>query len=236
MKRRPVYVFFIVVLLLTACVDGRLPFEFPFNVAPVMKRLGSDLKQNDVYVGDPVFIRILKEEHVLELWMKAERANRYKLVKSYPICRWSGKLGPKYFEGDLQAPEGFYATNLKSLNPHSKYHLSFNINYPNEYDRMYGRTGSYLMVHGDCVSRGCYAMTDRGIEEIYILVEKALENGQSEIPVQVFPFRMTNEKMLQVSNSSNYPFWKNLKQGYDFFEKNGYPPRWRVNYGEYDFY
>lgn len=223
-------------LLLSACVGGQLPFKFPFDTKPIMNRLDNDLEQSHVYVGDPVFIRIFKEEHVLELWMQSEGKSRYKLVKSYPICKWSGQLGPKYFEGDRQSPEGFYATNLLSLNPESQYHLSFNINYPNLYDRQYGRTGSFIMVHGDCVSVGCYAMTDRGIEEIYILVERALGAGQREIPVHVFPFRMTEARMLREAGSPYYPFWKNLKEGYDFFELRGYPPQWAVNYGEYDFY
>ncbi len=230
------YACIMALMTLTACVDGTLPFNFPFDAKPVMNRLNSDLKTSEVYVGDPVFIRIFKEEHILELWMKSQGANRYKLVKSYPICRWSGQLGPKYIEGDRQAPEGFYSTNLLSLNPNSRYHLSFNVNYPNEYDRQYGRTGSFIMVHGDCVSEGCYAMTDRGIEEIYILVESALGAGQQEIPVHIFPFRMTPARMMSVANSPNYPFWKNLREGYNYFESRGYPPRWNVNYGEYDFY
>lgn len=201
-----------------------------------MGRIGGDLRHSDVYLGDPVFIRIFKEEHVLELWMRSETTNQYKLVKSYPICRWSGHLGPKYFEGDHQAPEGFYYTNADSLNPNSMYHLSFNINFPNEFDEYYGRTGSFIMVHGDCVSEGCYAMTDPLMEEIYILVDHALRRSVDEVPIHVFPFRMADERMVQERNSPNYHFWRNLKEGHDFFGRHGYPPRWIVKYGAYDFY
>ena len=231
---RNISFFILIMVFLTSCTNGE--FKFPFEVGRVMNRLHTDLQQSDVYVGDPVFVRIFKEEHVLELWMRSEEDSRYKLVKAYPICRWSGNLGPKFYEGDLQAPEGFYATDLLSLNPQSRYHLSFNINYPNDYDRSYGRTGSFIMVHGDCVSEGCYAMTDRGIEEIYILVERALGAGQAQVPIHIFPFRMTQERMAREVTSPNYPFWQNLKEGYDFFETYGRPPYWGLNYGEYDFY
>lgn len=221
------------VFLLTACAGG---IKFPYDFGGTMNRIDKDLRYSHVYLGDPVFIRIFKEEHILELWMRSEETNQYKLVKSYPICQWSGHLGPKYFEGDHQSPEGFYYTNTESLNPESMYHLSFNINFPNEFDRYYGRTGSFIMVHGDCVSEGCFAMTDPLMEEIYILVDHALRRSVDEVPVHVFPFRMTAQRMQQARNNPNYPFWRNLKEGHDFFEKHGYPPRWIVKYGEYDFY
>ena len=224
----------VLILSLGACTQ--IDFEFPFDIGKIVNRVDTDLKKNDVYIGDPVFIRIFKEESVLELWMKSEDSERYTLIKSYPICKWSGVVGPKIYEGDRQAPEGFYHTDLLSLNPNSAYHLSFNINFPNEYDQAYGRTGSFIMVHGDCVSEGCYAMTDRGVEEIYLLVERALGAGQREVPVHVFPFRMTPEKMILNQTSRHYAFWRNLKEGYDFFEQKGYPPRWVVQYGEYKFY
>ncbi len=173
-------------------------------------------------MGNPVFIRIFKQEAVLEMWIKAE--GEYRLLKTYKICAYSGTLGPKRKEGDRQAPEGFYSVSRSSLNPHSKFHLSFNLGYPNAYDRAHKRTGSYLMVHGNCVSVGCYAMTDEKIEEIYKLVEKALKQGQKKVQVHIYPFRMTQENMAAYSHNRWYDFWANLKEGYDYFEAEHLPP------------
>jgi len=219
-------------LLLTGCAGLSIPPE----VRQILNRVQPELKQQNVYVGDPVFIRIFKEENILELWMRPENSYMYTLVKTYPICKWSGALGPKFAEGDHQAPEGFYATNLQNLNPNSKYHLSFNIQFPNEFDRAHGRTGTFLMVHGDCVSEGCYAMTDPLMEEIYVLVERALMAGQTEVPIHIFPFRMTPERTRMEFASPHYPFWWNLKEGHDYFEINKTPPLWTVTNKQYDFY
>ena len=141
-------------------------------------------------MGDPVFVRIFKQEGQLELWLK--KNGRYALYKTFPICKWSGRLGPKLKEADYQSPEGFYSVSAKQLNPHSNYYRAFNVGYPNAFDRQNGRTGGLVMVHGACKSVGCFAMTDRGIEEIYGFVEAALRAGQKEIPVHIFPFRMTD--------------------------------------------
>ncbi len=223
---------FIVCLFLTGCAGLSISPE----MRQILNRVQPEMTQGNVYVGDPVFIRIFKEENILELWMKADTSHHYTLVKTYAICKWSGRLGPKFAEGDHQAPEGFYATNLQNLNPNSKYHLAFNIQFPNAYDRSKGRTGTFLMIHGDCVSEGCYAMTDRLMEEIYILVERALLAGQTEVPVHIFPFRMTPERLKQEFTSPYYPFWRNLKEGHDYFERSGVPPLWTVTNGRYDFY
>ncbi len=180
------------------------------------------MKKAGVIKGDRVFIRIFKKERILELWMKSEEI--YHKVYTYPICAYSGKLGPKQREGDMQSPEGFYKVPYGNLNPNSHYHLSFNLGYPNEYDRSHGRTGSYLMVHGKCASVGCYAMTDSKIEEIYGMVEAALLNGQNEVPVHSFPFKMSKYNINKYKNSKWYSFWLNLKQGYDMFERNHIPP------------
>ena len=169
-----------------------------------------------------VFLRIFKEESELEVW--AEQGERYTLVKTYPVCKWSGELGPKLKEGDRQSPEGFYQVRLGSLNPNSNYHLSFNLGFPNSFDRAHGRTGSYLMVHGRCSSIGCYAMTDQGIEEIYRIVETALKSGQRAVPVHIFPFRMTDANLERYAGSQWIEFWRNLKQGYDAFEADRRPP------------
>ena len=172
--------------------------------------------------GQPVFLRIFKEEGELEVWLRG--AQSYALFETYPICAWSGALGPKLKEGDGQSPEGFYFVPASALNPASRFHLSFNLGFPNAYDRAHGRTGSFLMVHGDCVSIGCYAMTDAKIEEIYGLVEAALREGQPFVRVHAFPFRMTARNMARHAASSWIEFWTNLKEGYDSFERTGRPP------------
>ncbi len=208
----------------------------------IFERLPGDLRMRELTlkesleaiggrVGDPVFIRIFKKESVLELWMK--RGAKYRLLKSYPICKYSGELGPKLKEGDGQSPEGFYRVYRSSLNPESRFHLSFNLGYPNSYDRQHGRSGSYLMVHGNCVSIGCYAMTDEKIEEIYKVVEGALKRGQSFVSVHIFPFRMSVWNMNENIHNRWYDFWQNLKEGYDYFEKYHIPPDITAKNGRY---
>lgn len=172
----------------------------------------------------PIMIRIFKEEGVLEVW-KMKTDGRYGLAATYDICKWSGKLGPKYVEGDRQAPEGFYTVRPSQMNPNSSYHLAFNIGYPNVYDRVHGRTGSHLMVHGACSSAGCYSMTDEQIEEIYAFARDAFKGGQKEFQVQAFPFRMTAANMARYKGDPNMSFWENLKEGYDHFELTRLPPK-----------
>jgi len=184
--------------------------------------------------GDAVFVRVFKDERVLEVWLK--RGERYALFDSYPICAFSGGPGPKLAEGDGQSPEGFYEVGRRQLNPDSAYHLAFDLGFPNAHDRMLGRTGSYLMVHGSCVSIGCYAMTDHGITEIYGLVAAALEAGQPGVPVHIFPFRMTPSAMAAAAADSTWAaFWANLKEGYDAFEATHVPPRVSACEGRYAF-
>ena len=182
--------------------------------------------------GEAVFIRIFKEEALLEVWVKKDV--QYAHLKSYRICAYSGALGPKEKEGDFQAPEGFYKVTKELLNPNSKYYLSFNLGYPNAYDRAHKRTGDFLMVHGNCISAGCYAMTDEKIEEIYTLVEKALEKGQNYVPVHAYPFKMTDENMALYEGNVWYDFWVNLKEGYDYFEDQRHPPKVKVKEKRYE--
>lgn len=167
------------------------------------------------YQGEPLFIRIIKQDKQFEVFVR--RQNRYQLFRSYPICAFSGGIGPKKKEGDRKTPEGFYGISRTSLNPASRYHLSMNIGYPNSYDRQKGYTGSFIMIHGDCVSVGCIAMTNPLIEEIYTLVEKALDNGQGRIPVHIFPFHMTPQNLNVLTNSEHIDFWQNLASGYQRF-------------------
>jgi murein L,D-transpeptidase YafK len=171
----------------------------------------------------PILIRIYKEEGTLEVW-KQDRTGRFAVLKSYPICKYSGKLGPKIAQGDYQAPEGFYDITPDQMNPQSSEYLSFNIGFPNAFDRSLGRTGSFLMVHGGCKSVGCYAMTDYGIEEIYGLVYEAFQGGQAKIQLQAFPFRMTTTNLVRHEHDPNVSFWQMLKTGSDAFLETGQPP------------
>lgn len=190
----------------------------------VMPRLQTELEAKNLQPGSPIFIRIFKEEKILELWIEKMEGGRFELFKSYPICTFSGTLGPKLSEGDKQAPEGFYFVPPARMNPNSRFHLSFNLGYPNTYERSQGRTGSFLMVHGNCVSIGCYAMGDRQIEEIYLLADAALKGGQPFFRVHCFPFQMNADRLKKESGKQWHPFWINLKQGYDHFEKHKRPP------------
>jgi murein L,D-transpeptidase YafK len=208
---------------------------WPFQREEVVRQVKIDFERRDIEIGAPAYIRIFKEDAILQLWLRDKQSQKYALYKTYPICTFSGKLGPKLREGDLQSPEGFYYVTEDRLNPNSAYHLSFNIGFPNVYDRKLGRTGSLLMVHGGCKSEGCYAMTDAGIEEIYAIVELALNNGQDAVPIHIFPFHMTNENMQQYADSTWAPFWWNLKQGYDLFEVTKMPPSVYTQNGRYVF-
>jgi len=181
--------------------------------------------------GQAIYLRIFKQESLMEVWI--ETSTGYKHLKNYEICAYSGHLGPKLKEGDRQAPEGFYRVKKEQLNPNSKFHLAFNLGYPNRYDKAHKRTGSYLMVHGNCASTGCYAMTDEKIEEIYDLVESALKKGQKYVHVDIYPFRMTSENMEMYNYSQWYDFWLNLKEGYDYFEVNKHPAKIIVKDGKY---
>lgn len=182
--------------------------------------------------GDRLYIRIFKRERRLELWYQRGKGP-YRWYKSYEICNYSGGLGPKKLVGDLKSPEGFYSTNKGRLNPNSSYHMSFNIGYPNQYDRAHGYTGNYLMVHGECVSAGCYAMTNPGIEEIYRLVEYVLDHGQREIPIHIFPFAMTEKNLTDHQNSNDIEFWHELKPAYDIFQTQRRVPRVTVKNKKY---
>ena len=202
------------------------------NVRPVLKH---DLTAVGLKFGDPVFIRALKEENQLELYVRNRASRKFDLFRTYPIAAASGTLGPKLVEGDGQVPEGFYFVPPEAMKPDSQFHLAFNIGFPNEYDRAHGRTGTVIMVHGNHVSIGCLAMTDEKIEEIYSLCAAALDRGQPYFRVHIFPFRMTGERMLKAAGDTNEGFWKNLKQGYDRFEKSHLPPDVNVENGRYTF-
>lgn len=192
--------------------------------ARVWPNLERELDAFGLASSGPLFIRIFKQEKELEIWGVEIKSATFRKFKTYPICTYSGSLGPKQREGDFQSPEGFYDITKDRLNPRSNFHLAFDVGYPNAYDQALGRTGSFIMVHGACVSIGCFAMTNEGIEEIYLLVESALNGGQASLPVHIFPFRMTEENMKAHEEDEWITFWRNLKEGYDLFELTGQPP------------
>ena len=184
--------------------------------------------------NDPILIRSYKKEAEMEVW-KRSSDGRYALLKTYPICRWSGQLGPKVREGDRQAPEGYYTVSPSQMNPNSAYYLSFDTGFPNAFDRSLGRTGGALMVHGSCSSRGCFAMTDQNIAEIYAIARESLASGQRGFQFQSYPFRMTAKNLAQHRLDPNIAFWKNLKEGSDYFEVTKDEPRVSVAGARYSF-
>jgi murein L,D-transpeptidase YafK len=200
-------------------------------LARVNPRIEEELADKGFRLGAPVFIRIFKLPAQLEMWLG--KNGRYELFRSYPICDFSGYPGPKRHEGDWQSPEGFYSVSAEQMNPRSSYHLSFNIGYPNEYDKLRNHSGSNIMVHGDCSSMGCFAMNDYRMEEIYILAHVALSNGQQSFAVHVFPFKMTVDNMNRFQSSPWIGFWRNLKEGYDAFEQTRQVPEIQVAGGRY---
>jgi murein L,D-transpeptidase YafK len=191
---------------------------------PVSPKLIQAMVEKDMDLQSPILVRLFKQEAELEVW-KQNRSGKFALLKTYPICRWSGDLGPKVREGDRQAPEGFYAISPAQMNPQSAYYLSFNTGYPNAYDSSLGHTGSQLMVHGDCSSRGCYAMTDEQIAEIYSLGRESFFGGQKSFQFQAYPFRMTPANMAKHRNNPNMAFWKMIKEGNDHFEVSHQEPK-----------
>ena len=229
----------LVVLITFAPLAGKAQTgEMPSNyraaeiVSAELTKLSPVLADKGLKLGAPVYIAIYKSERRLELWSQADDG-AFKLFKSYRVCDMSGGLGPKLSQGDDQAPEGFYGIARDQLNPDSRYDLSLNIGYPNAYDQAHNRTGSLLMIHGSCLSVGCYAMTDPQIEEIYALVYSALTAGEPSVPVNIFPFEMTAENMAAHASSQWYPFWAELKAGYDAFAATGKPPIVSVLNGNY---
>jgi murein L,D-transpeptidase YafK len=202
-------------LLLASCASSSI------DIAPHLRPLQPDtmmlLGKKGMDAQTPIFIRIFKEESELEVW-KQRDDGRFYHFKTYPICNWSGDLGPKMRYGDRQAPEGFYTVTREQMNPDSKFHLGMNLGYPNAFDRSHGRTGDFLMIHGKCKSAGCYAMTDGLMEEIYAIARESFLGGHDSFHVHAFPFRMTNENMTRFASHEAYPFWETIKEAHDYFE------------------
>jgi murein L,D-transpeptidase YafK len=223
----------LVALSLGACEEDRYRGSARHHI-PIPAATYALMSEKGMSKDQPILIRSYKKESELEVW-KRKANGQYALLKTYPMCRWSGQLGPKVREGDRMAPEGFYAIAPAQMNPNSAYYVSFNMGYPNAFDRAHGRTGSHLMVHGACSSAGCYSMTDDQMGEIYALVREAHNGGQRTVQMQALPFRMTPENLAKHRLDSNIAFWKNLKEGTDYFEVTGDEPQVGVNGGRYVF-
>jgi murein L,D-transpeptidase YafK len=212
-----------------AAAEGALPL----TGTPDLSAFDARLAERGIKLGAPLFIRAFKAESELEVW--AMKDGRYVLFASYPVCQWSGTIGPKVRESDKQTPEGFYTVTRKQLHRSARHPKALNLGFPNPLDKSFARTGSYLLIHGGCSSIGCFAMTDTIIEEIWRISEAALKEGQDHIPVHSFPFRMTDENMARYGNGDWGDFWTNLKEGYDAFERTKYPPRVSVCDKKYSF-
>lgn len=212
------------VFALSGCVADDPPVLGPKHLQPLSPQMLTLIEQKGMRRDSPILLRIFKEESEIEVW-KQTNAGRYELLKTYPICRWSGELGPKIAEGDRQAPEGFYSITPELMNPRSNYYLAFNLGYPNEFDRANDRTGSYLMVHGACSSAGCYSMTDEQIGEIFALARESFDGGQLAFQVQAYPFRMTAKNLARHRRNPHSEFWQMLKEGSDHFELTKLPPK-----------
>ena len=216
--------FLFATLAIAGCTGTSLEDIAPKAEKSLPPALVQSMRAQGMSTTSPIMVRLFKEEATLEVW-KQKSNGRYDLVTSYDICKWSGRLGPKFTEGDRQAPEGFYMVRPHQMNPQSQYHLAFNMGFPNTYDRVHGRSGSHLMVHGACSSAGCYSMTDPQMEQIYAFARDAFKGGQTEFQVQAFPFRMTAANMARYKGDPNYEFWTMLKEGYDHFEITKVPPK-----------
>jgi murein L,D-transpeptidase YafK len=211
-------------------VEGNLPLPG----TPDLSRFTERLAEKGLRPGLPVLLRIFKAESELEVWM--EKDGNYVLFATYPVCHWSGTLGPKLHQGDKQAPEGFYTVSRRQLHLAGRWPRSLNLGFPNLYDKSLARDGNYILVHGGCSSVGCYAMTNTVIEEIFTVTEAALREGEEHVPVHVFPFRMTAANMTAHDGAEWAGFWQNLREGYDSFERTGRPPHVSVCDGRYYFH
>jgi murein L,D-transpeptidase YafK len=215
-----------------AAAHGKLPLPG----TPDLKHLDERLAKRGLPHDAAMLIRIFKAESELEIWINRGGGGRYALFASYPICYWSGRLGPKLKEGDRQAPEGFYTVTLPQAHPNGPRHPNaLDIGFPNSFDSLHGRSGSYILIHGGCASIGCFAMTNAVHKEIHTLAVRALDAGQAYVPIHVFPFRMTEENLARYETPALRPFWRNLKEGYDLFERTHRPPRVSICNSRYTF-
>ena len=212
-----------------AAAAGALPLPGTPNVAVLEDRL----REKGVTLSAPIMIRVLKSESELEIWKEKDGA--FILFASYPICHWSGSVGPKMRDGDKQAPEGYYTVTRNQTRHVGRWPKSLNIGFPNILDQSQARTGDNILIHGGCSSVGCFAMTNPVMDEIHNLTTAAIDGGQEYVPVHVFPFRMTDENMKEHAGSPWMEFWSNMKEGWDSFEQWSMPPVVGVCDGRYSF-
>ena len=197
------------------------------------KELAGDLAKIGARLGDPMMLRVFKQESELEAWVLPEGQKEYVRFRIYPICYFSGNLGPKIKQGDNQSPEGFYWAQRRHVRAQSQYHRAIDFGYPNTYDRAHGYTGSELLIHGNCISSGCYAMTDPLVDQLYEMTKATTSVPGQGFWIHAFPFRMTNRNMSDNKSSKWLPFWKQLKSGYDAFELTKIPPKVTVKNRHY---
>jgi murein L,D-transpeptidase YafK len=213
-----------------AAAEGNLPLAG----TPDLSRLSDRLAEKGLSLGSPVLLRAFKSESEFEVWIRKD--DTYVLFATYPVCHWSGTIGPKLREGDKQTPEGFYTVTRTQMRHVGRWPRSMNLGFPNVYDKAQARSGSHILVHGGCSSVGCFAMTNSVVEEIYGMTERAIAGGQTFIPVHVFPFRMTDANLASQKDSPWHSFWANLKEGHDFVERTKRPPRISVCDNRYRFH
>jgi murein L,D-transpeptidase YafK len=215
-------------LALTACNEegvGGLMAGGAKESRPIPAETLKLMAEKGMTPQDPILIRVFKEDDTLEIW-KRDKTNHFALLKSYTMCAWGGTIGPKLVEGDKMSPEGFYEITPGRMNPNSHYYLAFDLGFPNAFDRAFNRTGSAVMVHGNCTgSAGCFVLTDYQVQEVYAIAREALAGGQTSFQVQAYPFRMTAANLAKHRRNPNMAFWRNLKEGYDHFEVTRAEPK-----------
>ena len=218
--------------LIVRLVFGRHTRGFAEDSSPLSSKANKELPpqllslllQRNMPERSPILVRIFKEESELEVW-KHGYQRAFRVAQGLPDLPLVRRSRPKITEGDRQAPEGFYTITPGLINPNSNYYLAINTGFPNAYDRANDRHGGFLMIHGDCSSRGCYAMTDEQIGEIYSLRRKSFLGGQPSFQIQAYPFRMTPAKLARHRTSPHLAFWKMLKIGNDHFEATHLEPK-----------
>jgi murein L,D-transpeptidase YafK len=236
MKFRPASIILATLVLFAPVTENALGARRSWGGTSVTAKaieLSKEFERRGLKLGSPVFIRVYKQTSEMELWV--EKGARYVLFKTYGICRWSGRLGPKYYEGDRQSPEGLYRITSGDLIVNARWDRAMNINYPNSFDVMNGRSGSSILIHGKCGSIGCFAIQDRNVEEVYAAVRAALESGQAYIPVLSLPFHFASLAPAKQDTRQMSEFWADLRRADLLFERDRLPPAAWICDGRYYF-
>ncbi len=205
----------------------------PESVAAREIELANEFKERGLKLGSPIFLRVYKQTSEMELWV--QRGPRYVHFKTYGICRWSGGLGPKFYEGDRQSPEGLYRITTSDLIVNPRWDRAMNINYPNNFDNLNGRGGSGILIHGGCGSIGCFAIQNENVEDVYGAVRAALRGGQVYVPVLALPFRFSALAPEKDDTLRMNEFWADLRRADLLFERDRLPPVAWICDGRYYF-